>query len=146
MVDGIDGNMSFVKILFFWISIGTIILSALFVLYYSSGVVSEKKKDLGVLRALGASRADVIKIFLAENGIFVVSLVLLATIFSAVGVVIVNANLAATLGVSAVLVSYTIRQFAILAAIAVGAVVVGIIIPLIKLLCAKPVDLIAGRK
>ena len=146
VVDGIDGNMSFVKILFFWISIGTIILSALFVLYYSSGVVSEKKKDLGVLRALGASRADVIKIFLAENGIFVVSLVLLATIFSAVGVVIVNANLAATLGVSAVLVSYTIRQFAILAAIAVGAVVVGIIIPLIKLLCAKPVDLIAGRK
>lgn len=146
LIDQVNYEMRFLKPLFFWISLGTIILSALFVLYYSSGVIAEKKRDLGVLRAMGASRADVIKIFLAENGIFVVSLVLLATIFSAMGVVIVNANFIKLFGFSVALISYSIRQIALTAAIAVGAVVVGIIIPLIKLLCAKPVDLIAGRK
>lgn len=146
LIQEVNYEMRFLKPLFFWISLGTIILSALFVLYYSSGVIAEKKRDLGVLRAMGASRADVIKIFLAENGIFVVGLVLLATLFSAVGVVIVNANFIKLFGFSVALISYSIRQIALTAAIAVGAVVVGIIIPLIKLLCAKPVDLIAGRK
>lgn len=146
LIQEVNYEMRFLKPLFFWISLGTIILSALFVLYYSSGVIAEKKRDLGVLRAMGASRADVIKIYIAQNGIFVVSLVLLATIFSAVGVVIVNANFIKLFGFSVALISYSIRQIALTAAIAVGAVVVGIIIPLIKLLCAKPVDLIAGRK
>ena len=146
LIQEVNYEMRFLKPLFFWISVGTIILSALFVLYYSSGVIAEKKRDLGVLRAMGASRADVIKIFLAENGIFVVGLVLLATLFSAVGVVIVNTNFIKLFGFSVALISYSIRQIALTAAIAVGAVVVGIIIPLIKLLCAKPVDLIAGRK
>ena len=49
-------------------------------------------------------------------------------------------------GVKVLLLSFSIRQFAVLAAVAILAIAVGVIIPVIKILRAKPVDIISGRK
>lgn len=46
----------------------------------------------------------------------------------------------------AVLIKFGIWQFCLIASVAILAVCVGVAIPIIKLLKAKPVDIIAGRK
>ena len=71
---------------------------------------------------------------------------LFRSVLAAVGAVILNSVFTKEYGIEAVLISFGIRQFAVLAAVAVIAVAVGVAIPIIKLLRNKPVDLIAGRK
>lgn len=60
--------------------------------------------------------------------------------------VIANLYLTKGFGVKVLLLSFSIRQFAVLAAVAILAIAVGVIIPVIKILRAKPVDIISGRK
>ena len=141
-----DDVMSVLPKIFLWVSVGMSVIAALFVLYYTSGVVVDKKRQIGILRALGASRGDVVKIFAAENGILTAGVIAVSTVLAAVGAVILNSVFTKEYGIEAVLISFGIRQFAVLAAVAVIAVAVGVAIPIIKLLHNKPVDLIAGRK
>lgn len=138
--------MDILKIVFFWASIGMTVIAALFLLYYTSGVVTDKKREIGVLRAMGASRADVLKLFGVENGVFAAILIAVATALSAIGAFILNGFLTESFGIKAVIVSFAFRQFAVLFAVAVLAVVAGVAIPVIKLLKSKPVDIIADRK
>ncbi len=146
IVDYKDDTMDLCKTIFFYTALGTSVISALFVLYYVSGVVTEKKRQVGILRSLGASKGDIFKIFAAQNGIFAGGLIALATVFSAVTDVIINSYLTKGYVAKAVFLSFSIRQFAVLAAVAILAIAVGVIIPVIKILRAKPVDIISGRK
>lgn len=146
VVDDKDEIMDLCKTIFFYTALGTSVISALFVLYYVSGVVTEKKRQVGILRSLGASKGDIFKIFAAQNGIFAAGLIALATVFSAVTDVIVNSYLTKGYVAKAVFLSFSIRQVAVLAAVAILAIAVGVIIPVIKILRAKPVDIISGRK
>lgn len=146
VVDDKDEIMDLCKTIFFYTALGTSVISALFVLYYVSGVVTEKKRQVGILRSLGASKGDIFKIFAAQNGIFAAGLIALATVFSAVTDVIINSYLTKGYVAKAVFLSFSIRQFAVLAAVAILAIAVGVIIPVIKILRAKPVDIISGRK
>ncbi|MDE6598063.1 MAG: ATP-binding cassette domain-containing protein [Clostridia bacterium] len=146
IVDYKDDTMELCKTIFFYTALGTSVVSALFVLYYVSGVVTEKKREIGILRAIGASKGDIFKIFAAQNGIFAAGLIALATVFSAVADVIINSHLTKGYVAKALFLSFSIRQFAVLAAVAILAVAVGIIIPVVKMLMAKPVDIISGRK
>ncbi len=146
IVDYKDDTMDLCKTIFFYTALGTSVISALFVLYYVSGVVTEKKRQVGILRSLGASKGDIFKIFAAQNGIFAGGLIALATVFSAVTDVIINSYLTKGYVAKAVFLSFSIRQFAVLAAVAILAIAVGVIIPVMKILRAKPVDIISGRK
>ncbi len=146
VVDDKDDTMKLCKTIFFYTALGTSVVSALFVLYYVSGVIADKKRQVGILRSLGASKGDIFKIFAAQNGIFAAGLIALATVFSAVADVIINSHLTKGYVAKAVFLSFSIRQFAVIAAVAVLAVAVGIIIPIVKMLKAKPVDIISGRK
>lgn len=145
-LETVDNVMTVLPKIFLWVSVGLSVIAALFVLYYTSGVVVDKKRQIGILRALGASRGDVVKIFAAENGILTAGVIAVSTLLAAVGAIILNNEFTKAFGIKAVLISFGIRQFAVLAAVAVIAVAVGVAIPIIKLLRNKPVDLIAGRK
>lgn len=145
MVDYEDDTMDLCKKIFFYLSIGATVISVQFILYYVSGVVADKKRQIGILRSLGASRGDIFKIFAAQSGIFAAGLIALATVFSAVADVITNSHLTKYVAKTLFL-SFSIRQFAVLAAVAICEVAVGIIIPVVKMLMAKPVDIISGRK
>lgn len=146
VVDDKHDTMLLLKTIFFYVALGTSVISALFIFYFTSGVVTEKKREIGILRAIGASRGDIFKIFAAENGIFAGGLIALATVFTAIADVIANTALTKGFGVKAALLTFSVRQFAVIAAVTVLAVALGVIIPVVKMLCAKPVDIISGRK
>lgn len=146
IADDQDEQMGFLKIVFFFVALGLSVIAVLFILYFTMGVVTEKKREVGILRAIGASRGDIFKIFAAENGIFAAGIIALSTVFAAIADVIANAALTKGFGVKAALVSFSLRQFGVIAAVAILAILLGMIIPVVKMLCAKPVDIISGRK
>ncbi len=147
IVDFVRSDMWFYKAVFTWVSLGLVVVAVLFLLYHISGVIADKKREIGVLRALGASRRDILKLFCVENGIFACFVIVLSVVLSCVGALILNAYMLSFHGVSdAILLSFKIRQFAVLASVALGAIAAGVAIPIIRLLRAKPVDIIAGRK
>lgn len=145
VIEELNDEMQFFRPLFISVSVVMSIISAVFVLYYSSSVVYEKRRDFGIIRALGGSRSDITKIFLVENGLFTMAVIVFSTILSLVGVFLVNALLISNLGVTAVIIKFSLKQFVKLVLISVSAIALGIVIPLVKLLQTKPIDLIAGR-
>ncbi len=123
----------------------TVVISVLFFSYYVSGTISEKRREIGILRAMGASRGDILKILACEHGIFTVVTLALSTVIAVVCAVLLNAAFFSS-AVEAVLIKFGIRQFAVMSAVALSAIIAGIAVPLIKLLKKRPVDVIADRK
>ena len=55
------------KNVFLWVGVGFGIFAALMLLNFISVSISSKKRDIGVLRAIGARKIDVFKIFFSES-------------------------------------------------------------------------------
>ena len=131
--------------LFRYVSLGFLLIAILFILYYFSGVVADKKQEVGILRAMGSSRANILKIFAAENGILALAIFALSSVFSLVLVSLINEIFMAKAGILVSLVYFSLRQFALVAGVTVGAVLLGVLIPAVRILAKKPVCLINGK-
>ena len=59
--------ISQLKTIFFWVGVVLGAFSALMLLNFITISISSKKKDIGVLRAIGARKGDVFKIFFSES-------------------------------------------------------------------------------
>ncbi len=123
-----------------------VVINVLFLTYYASGTIDEKRREIGILRALGASRGDIVKITASEHGIFTLGTVAISSAVGAIVASVLNKKLCTQFLADFVFLSLGIRQVALVLAVAVLSVVAGIAFPLIKLLKAKPVDVIADRK
>lgn len=145
IVGDIDHTAITVRNIFLYVTAGAVVLSVLLLMYYTSGVVQEKRREIGIMHALGARRSDILKIFAVDNGLFAVVAIVLASILAAVGTVILNGILVGDY-VAAVIITFGIRQIALVAVLALVATALGVAAPVIRLLRAKPVDVIAGRK
>ena len=146
MLRDVDREVYYLHPIFLWVSVGLSIVSVLFVMYHSSGVVISKSREIGILRALGASKKDVLAIFCSGNGLLAAAIIVISTILSAIGVTVANAWLTADFGGQIVAISFGFVPFIVLAAVAILAVAAGVAFPVIKLLKKKPVDVIADRK
>lgn len=71
------------KQIFLYIGIGTGALSALLLANFISASINNKKKDIGILRAVGAKGGDVFKVFWSESGIIALICFVLATVSAA---------------------------------------------------------------
>ena len=98
------------------------------------------------MRSIGASRSDIFKIFALGLSVMVVGLITVATVLTIIVGSVINSVLASSFGISAILMKFGIKQFAILSAVAVCSVCIGIVLPLANLLKSKPIDIMTGRK
>ena len=76
--------------IFLYVGLGVGLLAAFFLLNFISVSISTKKKDIGILRAVGARGSDVFKIFYAESFIIAAICFVLATIGSYVVCMVLN--------------------------------------------------------
>ena len=74
--------IAMLKQIFFWIGVGFGVFSALMLLNFITVSVASKKKDIGILRAIGARKSDVFKIFFVES-LFIAALCSLVSIIAA---------------------------------------------------------------
>ena len=128
-----------------YVGIGVFVFAVILFMTYISASISYKKREIGILRAVGARSSDVFGIFFNEALVISLIVFVLATIGSGVVVSVVNSSLRATYGLPITLLSYGIREVGIIFLGCIATALFASFIPVLRIARKKPVDAIKNR-
>lgn len=134
----IDATVKQLSQIFLYIGIVFAVFAALLFSNFISVSISQKKKDIGILRAVGARSTDVFRIFFSESFVIASICIILSSVASIIVCSVINNALASSLGAS--LFVFGIASFIILVAIALFTAFVATILPVYNAAKKKPVD------
>ena len=121
------------------------VLAILLCYSFISNSINTRKKDIGILRSMGASGPDVARIFTIE-GILIALLVIMFGILTCYfGYALINKYFILQIGYLAEeyrIISFGIRQVLLMIAVTLGAVAISVIAPIIRIAKKQPVDAI----
>lgn len=128
-----------------YVGIAVFVFAIILFMTYISASVSYKKREIGILRAVGARSSDVFGIFFNEA--LVISLIVfgLATVASGITVALTNASLRSTYGLPITLLSFGIREIGLILLGCVATALVASFLPVLRIASKKPVDAIKNR-
>jgi ABC-type antimicrobial peptide transport system permease subunit len=127
------------KTIFLYASIGISFFAGLMLMNFIGISIADKKKTIGILRAIGARSADVFKIFFSE-GLIVSGIIFMLSFLSVVLIsMIIN-----SLFTMSVLIP-TIIQALLMAVLSFGVMSIATILPIYKIAIKKPVDAINNK-
>lgn len=125
---------------FLWIGVVFAVFSALLLFNFISVSIINKRKEIGILRAVGARGLDVFKIFFSESGIIVGVCTVLSLIFTALICSAINGVLKAEAGIGVTLFVFGLPSVCVLVGIAVLVAVIATFLPVFFASRKKPVD------
>jgi len=128
-----------------YVGIGVYVFAIILFMTYIAASISYKKREIGILRAVGARSSDVFGIFFNEALVISLIVFILATVGSGVSVAVANSALRASYGLPITLLSYGIREIGIILLGCVLTALVASFIPVLKIARKKPVDAIKNR-
>ena len=96
----VNSTIQTLEQVFLWVGVVMAVFSMLLLFNFISVSITNKKKEIGILRAVGARSADVFKIFFSESAIISAICFVLAMVASFVVCGILNNSLGGTLGAS----------------------------------------------
>ncbi len=120
------------------------IFSSLLLMNFIATSISYKKREIGVLRAVGARSSDVFKIFFSEALIIALINFILSTAVVIAGIIIANGWMRNN-GINITVLTYGIRQFALMLVISAGVALLASFLPVYNIARRKPVDAIKDR-
>ena len=120
------------------------VFSSLLLMNFIATSISYKKREIGVLRAVGARSSDVFKIFFSEALIIALINFILSTAVVIAGIIIVNTWMHNN-GINITVLTYGIRQFALMLVISAGVALLSSFLPVYNIARRKPVDAIKDR-
>lgn len=130
---------------FFWVGVGFAVFAGLLLMNFISTSISYKKREIGILRALGARGSDVFGIFFNESLIIAMINFVLATATTIVTCLILNGLIMNKLGLDLVILSVGIRQIVLMLGISVLVAFLASFLPVMKIAKKKPIDAINNR-
>ncbi len=128
------------SIVFLVIGLVLAVFSALLLFNFISMSITNKKKEIGILRAVGARGTDVFKIFFSESGIIVGICTILAIIGTTILTVIINNILRDSIGFDVTLFVFGPVPILIMVAVAVAVAVISTFLPVYFAARKKPVE------
>ena len=128
------------SLIFLIIGIVLAVFSALLLFNFISMSISNKRKEIGILRAVGARGTDVFKIFLSESGIIVGICTVLALVGTVVLTFVINNLLKVDAGLDVTLFVFGPLSVVLMVAIAVVVAVVSTFLPVYFAARKKPVE------
>ncbi len=129
---------------FMWVGLGLALFSAFLLMNFISTSISYKKREIGILRAVGARSSDVFKIFFSEAFIIAIINFILAVATSVAAVLVLNWYMRGE-GINITLLSFGPVQVIIMLAISVAVAALGAFLPVYGIAKKKPVDAIKDR-
>ncbi len=147
IMETLDSFNSFIEIgskVFLYVGIGFAVFSALLLMNFIATSISYKKREIGVLRAVGARSSDVFKIFFGEALMIAAINFLLSTALVVAGIIVAN-NLMHKSGINITLLHYGVRQFGLMLVISVVVALLASYLPVSNIARKKPVDAIKDR-
>lgn len=141
-IDTIGGLVAILSGVFLWIGIVMAVFSMLLLFNFITVSINAKRKEIGILRALGASGKDVFKIFLSESAVIVIICSIVSAILTGVISASVNADISANLGVTFSMFTFGIVPVAMIFGIAIVTAVISTFLPVWKNARKRPVEAI----
>ncbi len=145
MLDMMEEILVTMTSVFVYVAIAFAVFASLMLMNFISTSISYKKREIGVLRALGARGSDIFGIFFNESMVIAAINFVLSALATIIGCSIINAAVLANLPIDIVLLNAGIRQIALILAISVGAAFIASFIPTFKISRKKPIDAINNR-
>ena len=121
------------------------LFSALLFGNYISISIADRKREIGILRSLGAKSADVFKIFVTECVWLAVMVFVLSSIVTPLVCLAVNSFIESTINLNIKVINFGIVQISLIFAITVGVAIISSVIPLLAAVRKKPIDCIRGK-
>ena len=147
VMDTLDNFNEFIEIgakVFMWIGVGFAVFSALMLMNFISVSISYKKREIGILRAVGAKSSDVYKIFFSESLIIALINYVLALIVTVAGTMVFN-GVVRNEGINVTLLNFGLRQVILMLLISIGVAAIASFLPVYKIARKKPVDAIKDK-
>ncbi len=127
---------------FLYVGIGAAVFSALMLANFIGTSIAYKRREIGILRAVGARSSDVFGIFFNESLLIAAINFVLATIASGVVVLILNRVIRNDYNIFITILNFGIRQVALMLGISVAVAFIASFIPVYKVARQRPVDAI----
>ncbi|MBE6549416.1 MAG: ABC transporter permease [Ruminococcaceae bacterium] len=143
----LEGFNDFIEVgaqVFLYVGIGFAVFSALLLMNFIATSISYKKREIGVLRAVGARSSDVFKIFFSEALIIALINFVLSFIALIAAVIFVN-ELMHGYGINITLLTLGLRQALIMLAVSVFVALLSSFLPVYNIARRKPIDAIRDR-
>ena len=139
-VETANEMVNLLSTIFLWVGVGLALFAALMLFNFISVSISNKKKDIGILRAVGARGTDVFKIFFAESGIIVGICTVLALISSIVVSIVLNTVLKVQIGLDVALFVFGPLSVVLMLGVALVVALVATFLPVYLAARKKPVE------
>ncbi len=125
---------------FLWVGVAMALFSSLLLFNFISMSISNKRKEIGILRAVGARGTDVFKIFFAESGIIVGICTVLSIVGAVVLSMVINDIIMTDAGLSVALFVYGLPSLGIMLGVALVVALISTFLPVYFAARKKPVD------
>ena len=137
-VNFIVDMISILKNVFLWTGVGFGVFAALMMLNFITISIASKKKDIGILRAIGARKSDVFKIFFSESLFIATVCTILALINTFTADFFLDAYFVKEIGVS--ILQFSFITIGLVVAVALVIAVIATIIPVLHSSKKPPVE------
>ena len=130
--------ISVLKNVFFWTGVGFGVFSALMMLNFITISIASKKKDIGILRAIGARKSDVFKIFFSESLFIATVCTVLSLIFTFITEFFLDRYFVDQIGIS--ILQFSLVTVGLVVAVSLVIAVIATIIPVLHSSKKPPVE------
>ena len=144
-LDSINSVLKSLSKVFLYIGIGFALFAALMLSNFIGTSISYKKKDIGILRAIGSRSNDVFRIFFSESAIIALVNFILSSAGVLAATIIINGILRTNYGILITVLSFGIRQIALLLAVSIAVAFTASFIPVKKIASKRPIDAIREK-
>jgi ABC-type lipoprotein release transport system permease subunit len=128
-----------------YVGLGFALFAALMLSNFIATSISYKRQEIGILRAIGSRGWDVFKIFFAES--FIISMInfVLSLAATIAVTIILNGVFRTQVGMLITILSFGIRQVALLLGVSLLVALIATFLPVKKIASQKPIDAIRKR-
>ncbi|MDE6614287.1 MAG: ATP-binding cassette domain-containing protein [Clostridia bacterium] len=135
-------TMDIMKKIFYYVSLGIGIFAAIMLGNYLINSIMARKKEIGILRAIGATSRDIFHICLFEGMILFAIIFAVSTILSGVAGAIINSTIKSNLNILIPISVFGIRQVALIFAVSLAVTLVVSLIGSYVVSKRKPIEVI----
>ncbi len=129
---------------FLYVGIGFAVFSALLLMNFISTSISYKKREIGILRAVGARSSDVFKIFFSE-ALIIALINFILSLSAVIGAIAFANGYMRSQGINITLLTFGPRQVILMLLISIAVALVASFLPVYRIAKRKPVDAIKDR-
>ena len=145
LIDSVNNILEEMSKIFLYVGLGLALFAALLMTNYIATTISYKKREIGILRAVGARSVDVFGIFLNESLIIAFINFVLASVATFGFVYYINDALRNKYNLTLTILNFGIRQVGLILLIAVGVAALASALPVFNISRKKPIDAIRSE-